>query len=314
MKRLRVAAVQMKARLGDCDYNMRAAEQLARDAFRQGAEWVILPEFFTTAVGFHTKMLGAALSLEGRPMEMLKALAKGNDGVVGGSYISLRGSDSYNTFVLAFPDGTTQQHDKDQPTMWENCYYLGGNDDGVLNTPVGSIGVALCWEFIRTRTVRRMLNRVDLVVGGSCWWTLPEKRLPGFPEELHERNLKIMVQTPGRFARLLGVPVVHAAHAGELEGGLPLVPGFPYRSYYLGETQIVDGEGRILARMRHEDGEGFVSAELDLTEKHGPGETLPEGFWIPNLPRAFRLMWTLQNLHGRSYYRRKTLAYRRRSL
>ena len=123
-----------------------------------------------------------------------------------------------------------------------------------------------------------------------------------------------MAQTPGRFARLLGVPVVHAAHAGELEGGLPLVPGFPYRSCYLGETQIVNSEGRILARMRREDGEGFVSAELDLTEKHGPGETLREGFWIPNLPPAFRLMWTLQNLHGRSYYRRKTLAYRRRSL
>jgi predicted amidohydrolase len=313
MKKMRVAAVQVKARLAEPDYNTEVAERLAREAFRQGAQWVILPEFFTTAVGFHPKMLDAALPLEGKPMEMLKGLAREHNGVVGGSYIALRGLQSYNTFVLALPDGTTLRHDKDQPTMWENCYYLGGNDDGVLDTPAGRIGVALCWEFVRTRTVRRLFGRVDLVVGGSCWWTLPEKRLPGFPLELHDRNLEIMADTPGRFARLLGVPVVHAAHAGELEGGLPLVPGFPYRSYYLGETQILDGAGRILARMRREDGEGFVSAELDLSEKHGPTEALPKGFWIPNLPRAFRLLWTIQNLHGRSYYRRKTLPYRRRT-
>jgi predicted amidohydrolase len=141
---------------------------------------------------------------------------------------------------------------------------------------------------------------------------LPEKRLPGFPLELHDRNLQIMAETPGRFARMLGVPVVHAAHAGELEGGLLLFPGFPYQSHYLGETQILDGAGRILARMRREDGEGFVSAELDLTEKHGPTEALPSGFWIPKLPGAFRLLWTIQNLHGRYYYRWRTLPHRRR--
>ena len=123
-----------------------------------------------------------------------------------------------------------------------------------------------------------------------------------------------MAEIPGRFARLVGVPVVHAAHAGEFDGGLPLAPGFPYRSYYLGETQILDGAGRILARMRHEDGEGFVSAELDLTEKHGPREPLPAGFWIPSLPRAFRRLWTIQNLHGWIYYRRKTLPHRKGSI
>ena len=312
--KLRVAAVQMKARLGDTGYNIDAAERLAKEAFRQGADWVILPEFFTSAMGFHPKMLDAALPLEGRPMEMLKGLAREHSGVVGGSYIALRGRHSYNTFVLALPDGTTLMHDKDQPTMWENCYYQGGNDEGILNTPAWSTGVVLCWEFVRTRTARRMLGRVDLVVGGSCWWTLPEKSLPGFPAGLHDRNLEIMVRTPARFAGLLGVPVVHAAHAGGFEGGLPLFPGFPYRSHYLGETQIVDGAGRILARMRREDGEGFVSAELDLSEKHDPLESVPEGFWIPNLPRAFRLLWAIQNLHGKHYYLRKTFAYRQRGI
>ena len=309
MKSMRVAAIQMRARLADVEANLRSADRLVQEAFRKGAEWVILPEFFTSAVGFNRKMLDVAEPLEGRAMELLKRLAREHQGVVGGSFIALRGLQSYNSFVLAFPDGSTVLHDKDQPTLWENCYYLGGNDDGVLCTPQGNVGAALCWEFVRTRTARRLRGRVDVVVGGSCWWTLPEKALPGFPRALRERNLEIMIETPGRFARMLGVPVVHAGHAGEFEGGLPLLPGFPFRSHYLGETQIVNGDGQILDRMRYEDGEGLVLAEISLGRKSAPGEPIPDRFWIPDLPPQIRFLWDIQNLHGRRYYRRKTLPY-----
>lgn len=191
--------------------------------------------------------------------------------------------------------------------MWENCYYEAGRDDGVFATPRGRIGAALCWEFVRVRTARRLRGKVNLVVGGSCWWTLPEKRLPGFPQVLHERNLEILRETPARFARMVGAPVVHAAHAGEFEGFLPLFPGFSYRSRYLGETQIVDAEGRLLGRLRGEDGEGVLIAEVELGKNMPPTDPIPERFWIPDLPLQFRLVWALQNLHGRVYYRRKVL-------
>ncbi len=310
-ERIRVAAVQMCAVLGDVEQNLRSAGRLVRQAFESGAEWAILPEFFTSAVAFHPRMLGAARPLEGGgPQEMLRSLAREHGRVVGGSYIALRGERSYNTFVLAFPDGSTWYHDKDQPTMWENCYYEAGCDSGVFDTPRGTVGAALCWEFVRTRTARRLRGQVDLVVGGSCWWTLPEKRLPGFPRDLHESNLEILRETPARFARMVGAPVVHAAHAGEFEGALPLFPGFPYRSRYLGETQIVDADGRILGRMRGEEGEGFVIAEVELGKKMPPPDPIPERFWIPDLPLQFRLMWALQNMHGRIYYRRRTLRSR----
>jgi len=302
---MKVAAVQMKAELGNVETNLKSAERLATLAFREGAEWVILPEFFTSAVAFHPKMLDVALPIDGKATQLLKDLAVEHNGVVGGSFISLCGTDSYNTWVLAFPDGSTYFHDKDQPTMWENCYYIGGNDDGVLETSAGRVGVAMCWEFVRTRTARRMLNRVDLVVGGSCWWTLPEKRIPGFPQKIHDRNLEIMIETPGRFARMLGVPVVHAAHAGEFKADMPLMPGFPYKSYYLGETQIVDAAGRILARMKREDGEGFITAEIDLTKKQ-PSEPIPNRFWISDLPLPIKLVWHYQNMHGKRYYRKNT--------
>lgn len=303
---MQVAAIQMKAFLGDVEKNMRTARALAMAAFKRGAEWVLLPEFFTSAVAYHKKLLDAARPFDSEPLALLKELAAAHGGVIGGSFIAVKEGESYNTFVLALPDGKTFLHDKDQPTMWENCYYLAGHDDGILETPMGRVGAALCWEFVRSRTARRMLNRVDVVVGGSCWWTLPEKYFPGFPPRIHERNLEIMKETIPRFARMLGVPVVHAAHAGELSGALPMVPGFPFKSHYLGETQIVDGTGRVLARMSYEDGEGFITADIDIAKKETPAEPIPDRFWIPDLPVQLRLMWWMQNLHGKCYYRLRT--------
>lgn len=302
---MKVAAVQMCAALANVRFNMDQARSLAEDAFRAGAEWVILPEFFPTAMGFHPNMNDAALPIDGPATGLLTYLAKAHDGVIGGSFISIRDQSRFNTFVMAFPDGTTYFHDKDLPTMWENCYYEGGADDGILNTPAASIGAAMCWEFIRTKTVRRLLRRVDLVVGGSCWWTLPDNWLPGFPRSLHDKNLAIMQATIPRFARMLGVPVVHAAHAGKIDCRLPLVPGFPYRSHFLGETQIVDGTGRQLARMDYREGEGFVTADIDIRQKNLVSESVPDGFWIPELPAQLKLIWALQNWHGRRYYQKR---------
>lgn len=302
---MKVAAVQMTADLANVSANMEKARTLAEKAFRAGARWVILPEFFTSAVGFNRKMKHAAQALDGPAMNLLKSLARSYDGVAGGSYISWKNNDCYNTFVLAMPDGTTFFHDKDLPTMWENCYYVGGSDNGVLETPLAKVGAALCWEFIRTETAKRLRNRVDLVVGGSCWWTLPDRRLPGFPRQLHDKNLAIMQTTIPRFARMLGVPVIHAAHAGKVNSGLPLLPGFPYRSYFLGETQIVDGTGRQLARMTHADGDGFVTANIDIKQRNMISEPIPDRFWIPDLPMQFKMIWSLQNWHGKRYYRKK---------
>ena len=308
---MKVAAVQLKAELGNVKVNLRSVERLARSAFKEGAEMVILPEFFTSAVCFHPKMLDVVRPINGKPIQLLNKLAKEYNGIIGGSFIALRGDESYNTFVLAFPDGANYFHDKDQPTMWENCYYIGGTDDGILETDIGNIGAVLCWEFVRSRTARRLSNHVDLVVGGSCWWSLPEQPLAVTPSELRDKSLEMMIETPSKFARMLGVHVIHAAHAGEFTGEMPLMPDFVYKSYYVGETQIVDGTGNILARLKREDGEGFIVADIDINKKWNPSETIPDRFWIPDMPTELNQAWEMLNTHGESYYRDTTKPYRK---
>ena len=66
---LRVAAVQMSAKLGEVEANCAAAERLVREAFAEGARWVVLPEFFTSAMAFHPSLLAAARPADGAARE-----------------------------------------------------------------------------------------------------------------------------------------------------------------------------------------------------------------------------------------------------
>lgn len=308
--RLRVAAVQMQPTLGDVDANLRSAERLVRAAFAQQAEWVILPEFFATGMAFHPVMLDAACPVDGAPLQLLRRLADDCRGAVGGSFLAARGAHVYNTIALAFPGGGVQFHDKDQPTMWENCYYVGGSDAGVVDTPVGSAGVALCWELIRTRTVHRLANRVKLVVGGACWWGLPDYVPAEHP--LHGENLRLLQSVPVTFARLLRVPVVFSSHAGDFEGYKPPDETTLQRRPYMGETQIVDGHGAVLARLAREDGEGVVVADIVPGLSDAPPLAPPDRFWIPDLTPPYLAAWDELNRFGEDYYRRVAMPHRNR--
>jgi predicted amidohydrolase len=113
MDNIRVAAIQMRAKVGAVASNLSRAESLAREAFRRGAEWVILPEFFTSALAFAPSMLSSWLPLEGPALELLRTLAREHNGVVGGSFIAKSGQDCFNSFLLVFPNGQYYRHDKD---------------------------------------------------------------------------------------------------------------------------------------------------------------------------------------------------------
>jgi predicted amidohydrolase len=307
--KLRVAAIQMSPKLGDVTSNLNQAEQLVREALRKGAQWVVLPEMFTSAVAFHPDMLKAIEPIDGAPLQFLKRLAHEGNAVIGGSFLARHGHQVFNTFNLVFPDGSVVRHDKDQPTYWENCYYEKGKDDGVLATPIGPVGSVLCWEFIRSNTARRLVNKVRMVVGGSCWWTLPDDADADNPRRT--ANLKMLQQAPVRMARMLGVPVIHGSHAGKFEGFFsPELADVSYNSTYLGETMIVDAQGKLLARRAQDAGEGVVTAEVVLPSKPMPSESIPKTFWIPReMPDDWKDAWERWFDLGADYYDMVTTRY-----
>ena len=297
---MRVAAVQLEPVIGDVAANLAACQRLADAAAREGAGWIILPEFFTTGMGFLPELAQKSLPPDGPATALLSDLARRHGAVVGGSFLC-RDRDGHvrNAFFLATPEGMAGRHDKDIPTAWENCFYVGGTDDGLIEAGDVTAGVALCQEFNRTQTVKRLRGRAEIVVGGSFTWGAPE----GIPFRRHlQASIERYTNWAPPFARLVGCPVVEATHCGRLRCRTPLLP-MPYVTELGGGAIICDATGNVLARRAGGDGPGVVVADVEAGRPAGP-EHPPAGYWIRELDPVSKLGWHAQRWHGRRWYRR----------
>lgn len=301
VRNIKVAAIQINADFANVQYNLNNAETWIRKSVGDGAELVLLPEFFTTAIGFSDKMFDA-VSENRRVREQMVQWAHDFDITLGGSFIEFDGENAYNVFLLCFSDESTFEHKKDIPTQFENCYYTNGDTVNILETPIGNIGIALCWEMIRYDTVRRIIGNVDIVLAGSCWWDLPDDASPE-RQPLREYNQKLAAETPARFAELLQVPVIHANHCGKVTAlNFPKADSLQKRQL-VGAAQIVSGQGETLVSRGFCEDEGFVCAELEWDSNNRKKVICPQGYWIPDLPESYLNAWNTLNPLGVQYYK-----------
>jgi len=300
---IRAAALQIEAEVGNLERNLVLCEREADAAAAAGAGWIVLPEFFSTGVAYRPELAESAPPPDGAPTRLLADLARRHSAHVGGSTL-VRDADGHvrNAFFLAGPGGELLgRHDKDIPTMWESALYVGGGDPGRIDAGEVTAGVALCWELMRTQTVRRLAGRVDLVVGGSGWWSVPPWPPRPLLRRLEAANERRALAAPAVFARWVGAPVVHAAHSGDVTCPLPLV-GAAYAGHCEGGAMICDADGVVLALRRREEGPGHAIAEV----RTGPRATAPapDRFWLQRRGALPAFMWAYQNAHGRREYRR----------
>jgi predicted amidohydrolase len=304
---MKVAAIQLESRIADVAENLRRCEQLGDEAGAAGAEWIILPEFFSSGMGYLDSMAETALPPDGAAMVLLKRLASRHNATVGGSFICRdEDGNNRNAFFLVAPDGSVLgRHNKDLPTMWENCYYIGGTDDGVIKAGDITVGAALCWEFMRTQTPLRLRDRVDMIVGGSAWWSVPEWPPKVLTEAWERDNARTAAMVAPAMSRAVGVPVVHSAHSGLISCGIPWAP-LKYNGWFQGGAVISDAQGKILARRDSSEGPGIVTAEVN-PGREVPTLDIPNGFWFHPRGIAAAFLWFYQNPHGRGWYRKHAL-------
>jgi predicted amidohydrolase len=300
---VKVAAIQPRLEIGEVDRNLARVEDLIRQAHREHQpDLIVAPEAMTSPTVYHPTLRTVARPVDGEPYQLLVRLARELGCIVGGGFIARRGGDARGTFVLAEPDGTAHLHDKDQPSMWENHYYTAGRDDGVSTTGIGTLGCAMGFEWLRSRTARRLRDRVALVAGGSNWWSYPNwPAVDGWFGRDHQYNIAVARGMPGWLARAVGAPAVIASHVGPQTCRTPLVPGLRWPTMLVGQTQVVDHDGKILARLDYDDGEGYVAAAVELGPCP-PADPIPSGFWMMPQALSIHLVWHYQNLYGRLSY------------
>ncbi len=305
-KLTKVSAIQLAARIGDASFNIASCERLASLAVREGAKWIALPEFFTTGVSWNPKIVEAIQKPDGEATRFMRNFSARHQVVLGGSFLCRLFDGGVRNRYLCFVNGTlVGYHDKDLPTMWEHYFYEGGDptDSGFLGTYDNiRIGAAVCWEFMRTMTARRLRSKVDVVMGGSCWWSIPTN-FPKFLQNLWEpANRRSSLDAIRDSARLIGAPVIHAAHCGEIECSMPGLP-IQYRGYFEGNAAIVDANGHVMAQRGAAEGEGIVCAEISLGARE-TAEEIPRYFWLRSRGVLPAFAWHHQRWLGRYWYQR----------
>jgi len=303
---MRIAAVNIDASFTDLKANMNKAAILCKDAVLQGVELILFPEFFTSSMGYSKKMIEVAVNSK-HLEEDLKELSSRYHIIIGGSYIFFEDGNLYNKFSLIFPNGEIYSHCKDIPTLVENCYTVNGDEDHILHTPIGDIGVALCWEMVRYDTLKRLSKKVDVVLAGMCWSDLPDWE---GGEALQKYNRDFAMRTPIRFAQLLHVPVIHSNHCGKINAYDYPNDNNLHNLQMIGATQIIDLEGKVIIQRKYDEGEGLLIADISWNNtQREPAQIDQSKYWIEDLPESYLYAWEHHNATAHDYYEKITIPY-----
>jgi deaminated glutathione amidase len=268
---VRAAAVQLTS-TDDKERNLEVSDRLVRAAAADGASLVVLPEKFNV-LGTSEQLERGAESLDGPTIAWARGLARelGID-LVAGSIVERReGRDKLaNTSVHVGPDGELRGvyrkiHMFDVSVGGREYRESDAEEAGeeiVTSEAEGArLGLAVCYD-LRFPELFRIL-----AVRGARVLTLPSA-FTRFTGAAHWDTL-VRARAIENQAFVVAADQVGVHASGE-------------ESY--GGSQIVDPWGEVLARA--EDGERFVSAELDLERQDEVRAMLPS--LANRVPSAYR--------------------------
>jgi deaminated glutathione amidase len=249
------AIVQLQCN-SDSERNWNAADRLIRDAAAAGATLVVTPEN-TTFLGPHAQKVALAEPVDGPTHARFGLLAKelGICLLVGSVAEIAEGENNrcHNTSLLFGPDGSListyrkvhlfDVDVEDGVRFKESDTVAPGSDIVVANSPVGRIGMSICYDL----------------------------RFPEFYRKLVDGGAQILT-VPSAFTQKTGTAHWHVllrARAIENQAWI-LAPGQVglhdddgLRHSY-GHSLIINPWGEIVAEIQ--DGEGYCTADIDLNQ------------------------------------------------
>ena len=298
--KLTVATIQMTSYNNDFRGNCARAEDLIDQAVKKGAQLILLPEFALAGYTFEDGIWDMAEPLKGRTYQWLRSLCARHKVYIGTCILEANGNDFYDTFILAGPgQDELWQHRKIEPASYEAFFFKGGGKNtSVFKTPLGRIGVAICFDTSKNLTLAGLKQgRPDVVlIPYSCpelpWFCLPQDR---------KAWVDLYMDTPKYFARRFNVPVVTSNKTGNFDSPIPWVPGLTLQSDFLAYSSITERSGKILSKLRR--GQGVLVEEIEIGPEEVPKIPLPEGRWFLPYSWSLKLMMDASFMLGRLRYR-----------
>ncbi|HGM5581750.1 TPA: nitrilase family protein [Pseudomonas putida] len=178
---VRVAVIQFDPQVGleNCQANLCKSLALVRHAAREGAKLIVLPELTSTGYTFQSRAeaYDHAESLsEGPSLKAWAALARELQVYLVAGFAERDGLRLYDSAVLMGPEGLLGHYRKAHLWNQEKLWFTPG-DLGfpVFETPIGRIGLLICWDIWFPEVPRLMATQgADIICSLNNWvWTPP---------------------------------------------------------------------------------------------------------------------------------------------
>ena len=279
MMRIKVATVQMNSLNNDYEGNVSRAEGHINEAVDKEAKVILLPELALVGYEYSNNIWNMAESLNGRTYAWLKGLCERHEVYIGTCIFEANEGDFYDTFILAGPEkDALWVHRKIEPAGYEANFFKGaGMNTNVFDTPIGRVGVAICFDSAKAHTISSLMRARPeiLLIPYSC---------PDWPSSLSKKDgacwLEVFTNTPELYAKYLQVPVVSSNKVGRFVSPIPGMIGGKWDEDFIGRSSIIDRDGNLVSRIFEE--EGVLAEEVELGKPSISAKTslIPEGRWF----------------------------------
>lgn len=245
MENITVSLAQLSPKLGDKQYNFEQIEKTFIDAKKEKSQLVVFPELFLSGYSVGEQLEEISETINGPYMKKVRQLCKQyeintilsfpEDGEDGNYYISSSFIDE-NGDVL----GTYRKvHLFDE----ERNYFAAGSSFEVIDTPLGSIGMMICFDVEFPEIARALaLKGVDFIVIVNA--------------NMHPYEMHHHIYARSR-AMENEVPVIICNRVGKEE-----------HLDFCGDSMLIDAHGEILLSLK--DKEQVQSVELPINQSLDP--------------------------------------------
>lgn len=255
MSTLRMAAVA--AEFGrDLDEDFLIAERLIKQARGEGVRLLALPE---ACLGGYLLSLDddsaldqgpPPLSVDGPEIRRLAALAGEMTVAAGYCEVDADGY-RYNSVVCVSGDGVLGNHRKVHQPLSEDASYAAGDRFHAFDTPVGRIGMMICYDKAFPESARALaLDGAQIGVCVSAWPGARTNAAANLEEDRWKRRFDLFDRARALENQIVWLSANQAGSFGSLR--------------FVGSAKVVDPGGEILADRGV--AAGLAVAELDVVQ------------------------------------------------
>src|ERR1700744_2168334 len=259
MSNLRMAAVA--APFGrDLEADFRQVAELIDEARQRDVQLLALPE---ACLGGYLTSLDSAdelggpppLRLDGPEIKRLAALA--GDMVVTAGYCELADDEAgtgrlYNSVVCVTGDGVLGNHRKVHQPLGEGHSYDRGDEFVPFDTPVGRLGMMICYDKAFPESARALaLAGAEIVTCVSAWPTSRTNQASDLSADRWTQRFNLFDQARALENQIVWLSANQSGEFGSLR--------------FVGSAKVVGPGGEVLATTG--TGPGMAVAELDVAQE-----------------------------------------------